>query len=200
MLKPVFCLAVCCALFAQGASAKCFGVDPKADKSLAATVALPPGHACTPRISHGLPLPDRSCSPGAVNPTVTLTILKTATNPAATGFRTTCMRDKATSAHAKAATYGWYNIPHPAHNTGSSQTCELDHIVSLELGGADTLDNIWPECGPSGVALNDRYFKQKDLVENYLADLVRQGGISLKAAQTGIATDWTQFLTAARNH
>jgi hypothetical protein len=73
----------------------------------------------------------------------------------------------------------------------------LDHIVSLELGGADTVDNIWPQCGPAGVAWADRYFHQKDLVENYLAELVRTGGISLRTAQRGIARDWTLFLPYA---
>jgi len=51
-----------------------------------------------------------------------------------------------------------------------SQTCELDHVVTLELGGADTLDNIWP-CGPTCAPLPQRFFKEKD-----------------------ITADWTQYL------
>jgi 5-methylcytosine-specific restriction endonuclease McrA len=183
--------------FGQAASANCFTIDPKAAKPLAAE-ALPPTHACHARMSHGFPIPDPTCSPGATNPTITVQILRTATQPPTTGFRTSCLRDKGTSAHAKAATYDWYGVLHPARNTGANQTCELDHIISLELGGADTLDNIWPECGPPGVALNDRYFKQKDLVENYLADQVRTGAMTLEAAQIGIATDWTKYRAAAR--
>jgi hypothetical protein len=73
----------------------------------------------------------------------------------------------------------------------------LDHLVSLELGGADTLDNIWPQCGPPGVKLAKRYFKIKDGVENYLAAKVKAGGISLKDAQRGIATEWTQYIPEA---
>jgi len=45
--------------------------------------------------------------------------------------------------------------------------------VSLELGEADTIDNIWPQCGPKNVAVARRYFKQKDHVENFLADKVK---------------------------
>ena len=181
----VLVLSIGCVVAIGGpAAANCFSIDPKADKPLAADT-LPPTHACHARMSHGLPIPDPTCSPGATNPTITIQILRTATQPPATGFRTSCVRDKATSAHAKAATYDWYGVPHPAHNTGASQTCELDHIVSLELGGADTLDNIWPECGPPGVALNDRYFKQKDLVENYLAAQVHTGAMTL-AEQTAL--------------
>jgi hypothetical protein len=199
MLLRVLLVVAFAAILASGANAKCFTIDPTADKPLAA-VSVPPGHVCKPRMSRGFPLPDPTCSPGAVNPTVTLAILRTAKNPPATGFRTSCVRDKGSTSSQKNATYAWYKTPHPANNTGPNQTCELDHIVSLELGGADTVDNIWPECGPSGVGLSSRYFKQKDLVENYLADLVRQGGISLAAAQKGIASDWTKYLAAARNH
>jgi hypothetical protein len=75
----------------------------------------------------------------------------------------------------------------------------LDHLVSLELGGADTLDNIWPQCGPDEVSLSERYFKLKDTVENYLARQVKNGQMELAAAQQGIATDWTQFLSDAQS-
>lgn len=155
-------------------------------------VALPPGHICTPRVSRGYPLPDPSCSPGAVNPSVHIETLRDKR------FRTTCLRDGATSAAAKNKTYAWYRTPKPKGNTGATQRCELDHIISLELGGADTLENIWPQCTlEKGVKLRDRGFKVKDLVENYLAKAVRDGAISLEDAQQGIADDWTQFIAAA---
>jgi hypothetical protein len=148
---------------------------------------------CTTRRKHGLPVPDPKCTPGAVNPTVTIAALQ---DPE---FRTGCLRDCSTSAGAKAATYAQYGIPHPSENHGSTQTCELDHLVSLELGGADTVDNIWPQCGPDNVELAKRYFKQKDAVENYLAKQVRSGKMDLKKAQKKIASDWTQFLKKAQN-
>jgi len=85
----------------------------------------------------------------------------------------------------------------PTNNKGANQTCELDHLVSLELGGSDTLDNIWPQCGPAGAVLRARFFKQKDVVENYLAMRVRDKTIALSVAQRGIAEDWTQYLNAA---
>jgi hypothetical protein len=146
---------------------------------------------CRTQVKNGYPVPDPGCTPGATNPTLTVDILR---DPA---FRTTCVRDNATTATQKASTYGSYSVPHPQDNRGVMQTCELDHLVSLELGGADTLDNIWPQCGPSGVVLRERYFKQKDMVENYLAKQVRDGLMKLKDAQDGIAKDWTQYLAAA---
>ena len=61
-------------------------------------------------------------------------------------FRTACLRQQVTTEHEKAQTYAWYGIPHPANNAGGSQSCELDHLVSLELGGADTLGNMTDSC------------------------------------------------------
>jgi len=108
------------------------------------------------------------------------------------------LRDAATPEAEKATTYSWYHLARPANNGGEDQVCELDHLISLELGGADTLDNIWPQCGPSGVALPQRNFKQKDTVENFLAMQVREGRMDLSTAQKAIATDWTQFLDEAK--
>ena len=113
-------------------------------------------------------------------------------------FTTKCIRDAATTSEEKRTTYTWYDLELPAHNSGESQVCELDHLISLELGGADTLDNIWPQCGPDGASLPQRFFKEKDTVENFLAMQVREGRMDLSQAQKAIATDWTQFLDEAR--
>jgi hypothetical protein len=165
-------------------------IHPKAKAPLQ-TVDIPPAQKCSVGNKNGFLLPDPKCTPGAVNPTLTLDVLK---DPA---FTTKCVRDQATTRSEKADTYRWYGIPKPPNNTGANQTCELDHLISLELGGADTLENIWAQCGPSRVALAKRFFKRKDTVENYLAKQVRDGKMSLADAQKGIATDWTQYLTEA---
>jgi|ERR1041385_879792 hypothetical protein len=170
---------------------KKFDIDPNAAKPLK-NVTLPPSGKCTPVKKNGKLLPDPDCSPGAINPTLTVEILRTK------GFTTKCVRDQITSAAEKRKTYTFYNIKPPKNNSGKTQTCELDHIISLQLGGADTLENLWPQCGPSGVALNKRFFKQKDTVENFLAREVKAGRMSLEDAQQGIASDWTQFLDAAK--
>ena len=93
--------------------------------------------------------------------------------------------------------YSWYRLLHPVHNDGQDKICELDHLVPLELGGADTLDNIWHQCGPNAVGLRERYFKIKDIVENYLTAMVKAGKMDLDEARKGIAIDWTQYLQAA---
>lgn len=177
---------------ATASAAACvqFDIDATASDSLAPEGAAPPS-SCHTRIQNGFLLPDAACTPGAVNPTITTEVLQ---DP---GFRTACVRGHASSSAQKNQTYDLYGIHHPDHNTGQTQTCELDHLISLELGGADTVDNIWPQCGPDGAALSERFFKRKDAVENFLAKQVREGKMSLADAQKGIATDWTQFLVAA---
>jgi hypothetical protein len=144
------------------------------------------------RRRNGFPVPDPSCTPGAYNPSVTVDVLD---DP---GFSTKCLRDGATTEQEKFVTYSWYRLRHPRNNEGPNQVCELDHLVPLELGGADTLDNIWPQCGPNGVGLHERYFKLKDMVENYLTAMVKAGRMDLDEARKGIATDWTQYLEAAQ--
>ena len=172
------------------ACAKKFNIDVNGDKPFS-PASNPAEGECSPRKINGFPVPDPKCTPGAVNPTLTLKVLL------ASGFKTGCVRDQATSAKEKASTYDAYGANHPENNTGQNQVCELDHLVSLELGGADTLDNIWPQCGPNRAVLKNRYFKRKDTVENYLAWLVKNDRMDLDEAQHGIAKDWTQYLEKA---
>jgi len=65
------------------------------------------------------------------------------------------------------------------------RTMEIDHIVSLELGGSNTIANLYPE--PGAGAAN---YHIKDRLENRLHALVCSGAIMLRAAQSGIARDW----------
>ncbi len=142
----------------------------------------------------GYPVPDPRCTPGGINPSVTVAMLR---NPA---WRTGCIRNHESSEREKHKAYHWYGIREPRGNYDETQVCELDHLVPLELGGADGLGNIWPECGPSGVALENRYFKIKDRVEDYLAYEVKSGQMTLREAQRGIAENWTQYLDAANRY
>jgi hypothetical protein len=154
----------------------------------------PRAGSCSTQMRNGYPVPDPSCTPGGINPSVTLATLK---NPA---WRTGCVRNHETSEKTKHKTYRWYGLRDPHNNFGDTQVCELDHLVPLELGGADGLGNIWPECGPSHTVLQDRYFKVKDRVENYLAYEVKAGKMPLAEAQHGIAENWTQYLDAANRY
>ena len=154
----------------------------------------PRAGSCSALLRDGYPVPDPSCTPGGINPSVTAATLR---DPA---WRTGCIRNHETSEKAKHKAYRWYGLRDPHRNYGDTQVCELDHLVPLELGGADGLGNIWPECGPSHTVLQDRYFKVKDRVENYLAYEVKSGRMPLAAAQHGIAENWTQYLDAANQY
>jgi hypothetical protein len=154
----------------------------------------PTARSCNPSSRNGYPGPDPQCTPGGINSTVTLSVMQ---DP---GWRTRCIRDCAESQARKHVAYSWYGIENPQHNSGSNQICELDHLVPLELGGADGMGNIWPQCGPDGTTLKERFFKVKDRVENYLADEVRSGRMPIDAAQRGIASDWTQYLDQANRY
>jgi hypothetical protein len=147
----------------------------------------PTADSCQVRMNAGFPMPDPRCTPGGVNPTVSIDVLRDRQ------WRTRSVRNCASSEAQKHAEYLWYDIEKPRINSNQDQVCELDHLVPLELGGADGLGNIWPECGPDAVTLNERYFKQKDHVENYLAEEVKAGRMPLREAQRGIAANWAQY-------
>lgn len=76
--------------------------------------------------------------------------------------------------------YASYGIA--SHNPGQY---EVDHLVSLELGGSNDISNLWPELADPKPG-----FHEKDKVENYMHDQVCSGAISLEDAQLKIATDW----------
>ena len=63
--------------------------------------------------------------------------------------------------------------------------CEVDHLISLELGGSNRLRNLWPE--PYNIVWNAHV---KDRLENRLHQMVCAGELDLKTAQQEIARDW----------
>ena len=64
--------------------------------------------------------------------------------------------------------------------------CEIDHLISRELGGADDVKNLWPE--PYGTTPWNA--ARKDRVENRLHKEVCAGHLSLAKARQEIKTDW----------
>jgi hypothetical protein len=76
--------------------------------------------------------------------------------------------------------YASYGIA--SHRSGEY---EVDHLVSLELGGSNDISNLWPE-----LASPKPGFHEKDKVENYLHKQMCSGAVTLKQAQIEIATDW----------
>jgi hypothetical protein len=63
---------------------------------------------------------------------------------------------------------------------------EIDHLISLELGGSNDIKNLWPQSyttSPYNAHL-------KDHLEDTLHSLVCKGKIDLSTAQKEISTDW----------
>lgn len=173
---------------AKPTSAACESIGFRCSSDYFVKWVEPTMGSCAVIMHDGYPIPDPHCTPGGFDPTVSTETLRNR------DWRTGCIRNCESSESDKELTYEWYKISKPAANRGKSQTCELDHLVPLELGGADGLGNIWPQCGPEDVAFADRYFKKKDRVENYLAREVKAGRMQLRDAQRGIAEDWTQYI------
>src|SRR5260221_591596 len=66
------------------------------------------------------------------------------------------------------------------------QGCEVDHLISLELGGADTVDNLWPQPYDGEWNAWD-----KDRLEARMHKLIcTDRTLKLKDAQEEIRTDW----------
>jgi hypothetical protein len=63
---------------------------------------------------------------------------------------------------------------------------EVDHLISLELGGSNSMRNLWPQSFYTET-WNARV---KDGLEHHLNRMVCDGKISLEEAQKAIATDW----------
>jgi hypothetical protein len=136
-------------------------------------------------------LPDPECTPGDIIASETREVI---CDP---NFRTSRVRNSVTTPAEKARVYQMYNIPHPRQNRGPDQVCEIDHLVPLELGGNDTIANLWPQCTPGYAGWPGAGFHDKDGFENYLRRQVCAGRISLAEAQRQIATDWYGYWVAA---
>ena len=122
------------------------------------------------------PKPDRACSPGAFSSGLTKAVI---CSPA---FRTSAIRNVPQS--EKYAVEAEYGLAPRLY--GSS--LEIDHIVSLELGGSNDIANLFPE------RLNAHPgYRVKDRLENRLHTLVCVGGMSLRGAQRAIAGNWEQL-------
>jgi len=64
---------------------------------------------------------------------------------------------------------------------------EVDHLVSLELGGTNATAKLFPEAASPRPAS-----QEKDRLENRLHDLACSGQINLRRAQREIATNWVK--------
>jgi hypothetical protein len=63
---------------------------------------------------------------------------------------------------------------------------EIDHLISLELGGSNDIKNLWPQS----YVTKPYNAHVKDVLENRLHHLVCSGKLDLRTAQKEISSDW----------
>jgi hypothetical protein len=122
------------------------------------------------------PNPDRRCSPGAYYSGLTKAVICSA------NFHTGSIRNVPQS--EKYQVEDEYGMPQKLY--GSS--LEIDHIVSLELGGSNDIANLFPERASPAPG-----YHVKDKLENKLHSLVCSGQMTLSSARIGIAANWQKL-------
>ena len=116
-------------------------------------------------------LPDRRCTPGA-------TFNVGAAQVCVSGYS---QRVRNVPESEKRQVYAEYGIR--SHSSGQY---EVDHLIPLELGGSNSIRNLWPEAANPHPG-----FHEKDRLENKLHRLVcTVRSLSLRKAQSLIATNW----------
>lgn len=121
--------------------------------------------------------PDPACDPGAVDDSVTQANI--GSTICVSGFTTKIRPPVSATDKVKREMYSAYSIP-------DKTPSELDHLVSLELGGSNDARNLWIEPG--------QIPNPKDAVENALRKAVCEHKVTLAAAQNAIAGNWTTAL------
>ncbi|MBC5804245.1 MAG: HNH endonuclease [Candidatus Eremiobacteraeota bacterium] len=122
-------------------------------------------------------LPDRTRTPGAIVSSITATICRPGYAHAVRNV----------PYHVRDAVYTAYGIPR-GHRTpgggyvGPRRGYVIDHLVPLELGGANSPRNLWPQPRAEAHA--------KDRVEDALHQAVCSGRMGLVDAQQRIARNW----------
>ena len=118
------------------------------------------------------PLPDPRCTPGSVYSKATPRVF------CKSGYTKLARHVTAATKRNVFAAYGI-----KSHRSGQY---EVDHLVPLELGGSNSVSNLFPEAvGPRPG------FHDKDRLENKTHQRACAKHSSFRSLQKGIATDWT---------
>jgi hypothetical protein len=122
-------------------------------------------------------LPDGTCTPGATDSRVSQADI--ASTICRSGYTATIRPPVSVTEPIKRERMAAYGVSAPL------SAYELDHLIPLELGGASTTANLWPEplTGTRGA-------QRKDDLENALRSQVCSGAVPLAVAQLAIASNW----------
>jgi hypothetical protein len=86
------------------------------------------------------------------------------------------------------ANYGYTGNDDPRCVPSGNRHCEIDHLISRELGGADDIANLWPQAYGSQPWNADK----KDALENRLHKEMCAGNVTLQEAQDMLVKDWRE--------
>lgn len=128
-------------------------------------------------------LPDATLTPGVINTNLSIT------NIVSHGFVSNSDARHVTEAEKKAVFISYFGFV-PLYRG----KYEIDHLISLELGGANDIHNLWPQSYVSPVW----NAHTKDRLENWMAKSVRDtyktngdAAALLKTYQFEISHNWT---------
>jgi hypothetical protein len=149
-----------------------------------------PGSCHLRTAADGEPLPDPTCTPGAIDAAVT------DANPSTTvcrkgGYTSSVRPPESLTEPAKEKLLAAYGIP-----ADQISGYELDHLIDLAGGGASDVRNLWPEPNTfqqfkaSAFVHND-----KDVVEAYTFHAICDGKVSVTAVENAMAADWSTAVT-----
>lgn len=174
----IYCESLPCPCLKPGSSNPAPAPKPKAKSGparpkLGTPVKLHPrskGSGCMLRGS----LPDPDCTPGAYYPLATKRVI------CRTGYSATVRH---VPENIKGKVYAEYGISH--HTEGEY---EIDHLVPLEVGGSNSLANLFaePAAPPPG-------FHEKDRLEDAIRAGVCDRGDDLRLRQRQVARDWVSL-------
>lgn len=127
-------------------------------------------------VNQALLLPNKTLTPGKIDPLATKEII------CKVGFSTKARLIGQTN---KLKVFQLYNID------WKKDKYEVDHLVALELGGANEISNLWPQS----YTTQPWNAHKKDRLENKLHKMVCSGEIELAEAQKTIIDDWVSAYT-----
>jgi uncharacterized protein YwgA len=80
-----------------------------------------------------------------------------------------------------------YHITYP-----TTKAYQIDKYIPYSLGGSDNIKNLWPQGETPAPG-----YKEKDIAEKYLYDLMCNKTINITTAQERIKTDWVKVYQEA---
>lgn len=152
------------------------GTTPKPKPKLGQPVFIHPRTKTTKCKVRG-PLPDPACTPGAYYPGAVTKVI------CVSGYTS---KVRHVTEATKRKVYAEYGIT--SHYSGQY---EVDHLIPLELGGSNSIANLFPESASPTPG-----FHQKDKLENQAHAHACDTSGTLRHLQRSMATDWTKLYTA----